>query len=158
MQGGLMDTATFTELDEQIQRVLNTSELTEKECKNLCEKAREILQEESNCQPVRCPVTVCGDIHGQFLDLKELFQIAGSPPETNYLFMGDYVDRGWYSVKTITLMLLYKVRFKDRITLLLEITRAVKSPKSMASSTNVSVHTVVQRLGSNSLTPSTICH
>lgn len=110
--------ADYGELDEQINRVLNISELSEKECKSLCMKARDILQEESNCQPVRCPVTVCGDIHGQFLDLKELFQIAGSPPETNYLFMGDYVDRGWYSVKTITLMLLYKVRFKDRITLL----------------------------------------
>merc|ERR1719160_717437 len=106
------------ELEEQINRVLNMGELTKKECKILCDKTREILQEESNCQPVRCPVTVCGDIHGQFLDLKELFQIAGSPPDANYLFMGDYVDRGWYSVKTITLMFLYKVRFKDRITLL----------------------------------------
>jgi len=109
---------SFTELDAQIQRVLNISELTEEECKTLCERAREILQEESNCVPVQCPVTICGDIHGQFPDLKELFNIAGSPPETNYLFMGDYVDRGRYSVKTITLMFLYKARFPDRITLL----------------------------------------
>merc|ERR1712151_1107615 len=56
--------------------------------------------------------------HGQFLDLKELFCIGGSPPETNYLFLGDYVDRGYYSVKTVSLMFLYKTRYKERFTLL----------------------------------------
>ena len=57
-----------------------------------------MLLEESNVQPVRCPVTVCGDVHGQFHDLMELFRIGGKAPDTNYLFMGDYVDRGYYSV------------------------------------------------------------
>ncbi|CAN6696663.1 unnamed protein product [Malus baccata var. baccata] len=59
----------------------------------LCEKAKEILMEESNVQPVKSPLTVCGDVHGQFHDLC---------PDTNYLFMGYYVDRGYYSVETMT--------------------------------------------------------
>lgn len=72
-------------------------------------QAKEILTKESNVQEVRCPVTVCGDVHGQFHDLMELFRIGGKSPDTNYLFMGDYVDRGYYSVETVTLLVSLKV-------------------------------------------------
>lgn len=72
-------------------------------------QAKEILTRESNVQEVRCPVTVCGDVHGQFHDLMELFRIGGKSPDTNYLFMGDYVDRGYYSVETVTLLVTLKV-------------------------------------------------
>ena len=72
-------------------------------------QAKEILAQESNVQEVKCPVTVCGDVHGQFHDLMELFRIGGKSPDTNYLFMGDYVDRGYYSVETVSLLVTLKV-------------------------------------------------
>ena len=72
-------------------------------------QAKEILSKESNVQEVKCPVTVCGDVHGQFHDLMELFKIGGRSPDTNYLFMGDYVDRGYYSVETVSLLVALKV-------------------------------------------------
>ena len=113
-----LNQAEVDELDSQIARILSMECLSEKECVGLCEKAKQVLAAEPNVQPVRAPVTVCGDLHGQFYDLQELFRIGGSPPETNYLFLGDYVDRGFHSLETATLMLLYKVRYRDRITLL----------------------------------------
>ena len=106
------------DLDKQIELLLSCKLLTENEILALCDKAKEILIDENIVQPVRSPVTVCGDIHGQFHDLMELFKIAGKPPDINFLFLGDYVDRGYFSVETVTLLIAYKVRFRDRITIL----------------------------------------
>ena len=71
------------DLDAQIAQLLACQPLPEAAVKSLCEKAKEILSEESNVQPVRSPVTVCGDIHGQFQDLLELFRIGGNSPDTS---------------------------------------------------------------------------
>ncbi|XP_075487765.1 serine/threonine-protein phosphatase PP2A catalytic subunit-like isoform X5 [Primulina tabacum] len=118
MSADLGESSTHGNLDEQIDQLMQCMPLSEPEVKTLCEKAKEVLMEESNVQPVKSPVTICGDIHGQFHDLAELFCIGGKCPDTNYLFMGDYVDRGYYSVETVTLLLALKVRHPQRITIL----------------------------------------
>lgn len=107
-----------SDLDQQIETLKRCEIITEAQVKALCAKARDILIEESNVQKVEAPVTVCGDIHGQFYDLKELFKVGGDVPDTNYLFLGDFVDRGFYSVETFLLLIALKVRYPDRITLI----------------------------------------
>jgi serine/threonine-protein phosphatase 5 len=55
-------------------------------------------------------ITVCGDIHGQYYDMMNIFNINGNPSEENpYLFNGDFIDRGSFSVEVIMLMLCWKV-------------------------------------------------
>eukprot|EP00397_Hematodinium_sp_SG-2012_P009800 GEMP01009895.1.p1 GENE.GEMP01009895.1~~GEMP01009895.1.p1 ORF type:complete len:325 (+),score=40.97 GEMP01009895.1:25-975(+) len=109
---------TISDLDRQIEQLRRCEHLREDEVNVLCRKAREVLVEESNVQKVDAPVTICGDIHGQFYDLMELFKIGGDCPETNFMFMGDFVDRGFYSVETFLLLIALKVRYPDRITLI----------------------------------------
>lgn len=61
--------------------------LPEADMRLLCSRARAILMEESNIQPISSPVTICGDIHGQFWDLLEILRQGGDPPGTSYIFM-----------------------------------------------------------------------
>ncbi|KAI6204396.1 Serine/threonine-protein phosphatase [Aphelenchoides besseyi] len=114
----LINREFIKDIDQWIEQLYDCKQLTETQVKLLCDKAREILKEESNVQEVKCPVTVCGDVHGQFHDLMELFKMGGKTPDTNYLFMGDYVDRGYYSVETVSLLVCLKVRYRDRVTIL----------------------------------------
>jgi len=107
------------DIDKWIEDVKERKRLSERDFHTLCDMVKDILGEESNVQPVSTPVTVCGDIHGQFPDLLKLFETGGSIADgTRYIFMGDYVDRGMYSLETLTYLLLLKVRYPDRITLL----------------------------------------
>ena len=84
--------------------------LSEYEIKFLCTKAREIFIAQPILLELEAPIKICGDIHGQYYDLLRLFEYGGFPPEANYLFLGDYVDRGKQSLETICLLLAYKVR------------------------------------------------
>lgn len=74
--------------DKWIQQLMQCQHLSEPDIKLLCNKVRNILMEESNIQPVSSPVTICGDIHGQFWDLLQLLREGGSVPDTSYIFMG----------------------------------------------------------------------
>jgi len=107
-------------LDSIIEKLWKCELVSENDVRMICGKCREILIQEGNVQRVDLPVTICGDIHGQFYDLKELFKWGGDirQEETNYLFLGDFVDRGFYSLETVMLLITLKVRYPDRITLL----------------------------------------
>ncbi|KAF7588212.1 Serine/threonine-protein phosphatase 4 catalytic subunit [Aspergillus hancockii] len=108
----------MSDLDRAIAQLRACRLIPETQVRELCYKAREILIEEGNVVCVDAPVTICGDIHGQFHDLMELFRVGGDVPDTNYLFMGDFVDRGFYSLESFLLLLCLKVRYPDRITLI----------------------------------------
>lgn len=87
--------------DKWIEQLMSCRHLSENDMKTLCDQVRGILMEESNIQPVSSPVTICGDIHGQFWDLLELLRKGGSVPETSYIFMARmcFVGSGDYSLK-----------------------------------------------------------
>eukprot|EP00331_Platyophrya_macrostoma_P020770 CAMPEP_0176468936 /NCGR_PEP_ID=MMETSP0127-20121128/39438_1 /TAXON_ID=938130 /ORGANISM="Platyophrya macrostoma, Strain WH" /LENGTH=305 /DNA_ID=CAMNT_0017862697 /DNA_START=233 /DNA_END=1150 /DNA_ORIENTATION=- len=95
-----------------------TVKLTETEIKGLCYRARDILMTQPMLLELEAPLKICGDIHGQYGDLLRLFELSGSPPESNYLFMGDYVDRGAQSLEVVCLLLAYKVKYPENFFLL----------------------------------------
>ena len=76
------------DLDACIEKLLNKQLLVDTLLKEICEKTKELLMQESNVVHIKAPVTVVGDIHGQFFDMIEIFKIGGPCPDTNYLFLG----------------------------------------------------------------------
>jgi diadenosine tetraphosphatase ApaH/serine/threonine PP2A family protein phosphatase len=106
------------DIDQVLSVIQAGDRLDEVSVRLLLEKLREILYSEGNVLELTAPITICGDIHGQLYDLFELFRVAGSPPDTKFLFMGDYVDRGYYSVETFCYLAALKVRYPDSVYLL----------------------------------------
>eukprot|EP00906_Rhabdomonas_costata_P038994 RCo055197 len=93
-------------------------QLGEPEIKGLILKSREIFMSQSTLLELEAPIKICGDIHGQYYDLLRLFEYGGFPPEANYLFLGDYVDRGKQSLETICLVLAFKIKYPENFFLL----------------------------------------
>lgn len=84
----------------------------------LDEVMRVFKQEENLLQIKKMPINIIGDIHGQFYDLMKLFEVGGNLEETNYLFLGDYVDRGIYSVETLLFLYVLKINYPNKMFML----------------------------------------
>ncbi|PGH28105.1 hypothetical protein AJ80_00363 [Polytolypa hystricis UAMH7299] len=115
------------DLDDMITRLLDagySTKITKGVClKNaeivaICTAARELLLSQPALVELSAPVKIVGDVHGQYTDLIRLFEMCGFPPAANYLFLGDYVDRGKQSLETILLLLCYKLKYPENFFLL----------------------------------------
>lgn len=115
------------DLDDMISRLLDSgysTKVTKAVClKNaeitaICTKAREVFMSQPSLIELNAPVKIVGDIHGQYNDLIRLFEMCGFPPDSNYLFLGDYVDRGKQSLETILLLFCYKLKYPENFFLL----------------------------------------
>lgn len=110
-----------TDLDYCLEQLLNHMPpklLPPETIEQLCHKLKSQLLDVPNIIPLHSPISVVGDIHGQYHDLLEIFRIGGKAPDVNYLFLGDFVDRGYYLVETITLLILLKLRYPNRVLLI----------------------------------------
>ena len=106
------------EMEKHIEVLRKGLTVSEGAVKEIRTAAIEIMATESQVLRIEPPVSVCGDIHGQFYDLMQLFKVGGDVPLTKYLFWGDLVDRGYYSIETFLLLLALKVRYPKSLYLL----------------------------------------
>eukprot|EP00980_Cylindrotheca_fusiformis_P022447 scaffold9308_cov115-Cylindrotheca_fusiformis.AAC.10 len=100
------------------QRPGTSSDLKEEDIINLCKQIREVFLAEKMVLTLSAPIKICADLHGQFYDLLRLFEYGNHPIQSNYLFLGDYVDRGKQSVETMCLLFAYKLLDPSSIHLL----------------------------------------
>ncbi|CCD25537.1 protein-serine/threonine phosphatase NDAI_0F02190 [Naumovozyma dairenensis CBS 421] len=84
----------------------------------ICNHAREIFMNQPTLLKLQAPIKIVGDIHGQFNDLLRILKLSGLPSQTNYLFLGDYVDRGKQSLETILLLLSFKIKYPNNFFML----------------------------------------
>jgi serine/threonine-protein phosphatase PP1 catalytic subunit len=98
--------------------VTRSLDIKNHEILSICSVARDVLLSQPMLLELQPSIKIVGDIHGQFLDLLHIFELCGQPSSTNYLFLGDYVDRGKQSLETILLLLCYKIKYPENFFLL----------------------------------------
>ena len=114
------------DVDKIIEKLLNVRskrpgtlvELAENDVETLCQRSKQIFVEQPMFLELEPPIKIVGDIHGQYYDLLRLFEYGGYPPDANYLFLGDYVDRGKQSIESICLLLAYKIKYPENFFIL----------------------------------------
>ncbi|KAK6745393.1 hypothetical protein RB195_011865 [Necator americanus] len=107
------------DVDDLIVRILSiatpgyslVNSVKESELMNLCTVARQAFLSQASLIDLEPPLKICGDIHGQYADLLRLLDRSGFPPFVNYLFLGDYVDRGQQNLECIALLFCYKIKY-----------------------------------------------
>jgi len=116
-----------TDVDDYIKRLLDAGYagkstkgvcLRNAEINSICSRVKEIFMEQPPLIELEAPVKIVGDIHGQYSDLIRMFEMCGFPPSANFLFLGDYVDRGKHSLETILLLMCYKIKYPENFFLL----------------------------------------
>ncbi|PQE10482.1 serine threonine- phosphatase PP-Z protein [Rutstroemia sp. NJR-2017a WRK4] len=116
-----------SDIDDYIKRLLDAGYagkttkgvcLRNAEINSICSRVREIFLEQPPLIELEAPVKIVGDIHGQYSDLIRMFEMCGFPPSANFLFLGDYVDRGKHSLETILLLMCYKIKYPENFFLL----------------------------------------
>lgn len=123
---GHADGVRTFDIDDMISRLLEAGyagkipkpALKNAEITAVCQAAREVFLSQPTLIELSPPVKIVGDTHGQYQDLLRLFEMCGFPPSANYLFLGDYVDRGKQSLETILLLLCYKIKYPENFFLL----------------------------------------
>ena len=97
------------DVDSWIATLRAGKKLEEEQITSLFSQLMEVLYQEGTVHPLPLPITICGDIHGQLYDLFELFKVSGGVENNRYLFLGDYVDRGYQSIHTFLYLAFLKI-------------------------------------------------
>lgn len=106
------------DLEGCIERLYQGQIPTEETIRQVCQQLKKLIGNIPNVVSLRSPLTIAGDLHGHFWELLEIFRIGGFIPDTNYLFLGNYIGLGKFSLQTLLLLFCLKLRHPDRLTLL----------------------------------------